>query len=240
MCVNVPHKTAGQNVRWHKWHVGTRPILNLRKERRINNSLDTRARGVPRAASKGNATMKRITIIALALALMLCAGCVTKITAVQGEQPTAKYDSAFLQVRDVDEPQGAVRIAQEIEAREAERAAAEAAAEAAAIEQEYAEYWEAGYYEPTYSYSGDGFMQEGVRAGVDSDTETWYSSNAAYHYRTNEWTPDDEGYYRDADGYYVVASDDYPEGSVVTTSKGEAKVYDSGTDSGNIDMYVNW
>ena len=29
-------------------------------------------------------------------------------------------------------------------------------------------------------------------------------------------------------------------GDVVNTSKGEAKVYDDGTESGNIDMYVNW
>lgn len=102
----------------------------------------------------------------------------------------------------------------------------------------YEEYYEEEYYES--GYSGDGFMQAGVREGVDSDTETWYSSNALYHYRTPEWSPDDEGYYRDSDGYYVVASDDYPEGSVVMTSKGEAKVYDSGTNSGNIDMYVAW
>ena len=85
-------------------------------------------------------------------------------------------------------------------------------------------------------------MQEGVRAGVDSDTETWYSSSNpnSYHYRTGEWSVDDEGYYRDSDGYYVVASNDYEQGSVVNTSKGEAKVYDDGTDSGNIDMYVAW
>ncbi len=187
--------------------------------------------------------MKRITnalTIALALALMLCAGCVTKITESQDELPTAKYESAFLQVRDVDGPEGAVRIAQEIEAREATEKAAQERQEA-----EQAAVYEESYHEPDYGYSGgysgsDGFMFEGIRPGVDSDTETWYSSNAAYHYRTGEWTADDEGYYRDSDGYYVVASNDYAEGTVVNTSKGEAKVYDSGTDSGNIDMYVNW
>lgn len=189
--------------------------------------------------------MKRITntltITALALALILCAGCVTKIATSQDELPTAKYES-FWRVDDIGEPQGAVRIVAEMEQREAE-----AAAEAAQGQQEAeeAEYYEKSYYEPDYGYSedysgSDGFMQQGVRDGVDSDTETWYSSQVAYHYRTGEWTADDEGYYRDAEGYYVVASDDYPEGSVVTTSKGEAKVYDSGTDSGNIDMYVAW
>lgn len=115
--------------------------------------------------------------------------------------------------------------------------------EEAVVEDEYYEEYYGEYYEePTggYSGSGDGFKQQGVRSGVDSDTETWYSSNQAYHYRTAEWSVDDEGYYRDSDGYYVVASDDYEQGSVVNTSKGEAKVYDSGTASGNIDMYVAW
>ena len=184
--------------------------------------------------------MKRI-IIALTISALLLTGCATKIVTEQAELPTAKYDSAFLAVKDVDDGQTIVeRIAADVEKREAERQAAEEAEQAAA---ELETYYEEDYgWVESYatSYSGDGFMQEGVRAGVDSDTETWYSSNAAYHYRTGEWTPDDEGYYRDSDGYYVVASNDYAEGTVVNTSKGEAKVYDSGTDSGNIDMYVNW
>ena len=188
-------------------------------------------------------TLKRITIALSLCALLLSAGCVTAIAESQEDLPTAKYVSAFLEVDDLDVPTVIVRIAEDMERKQAEEEAAreaEAAAEAAYEEEWYTESQE--WYSEPYSGSGssDGFMQQGVRDGVDSDTETWYSSNALYHYRTSEWTPDDEGYYRDAEGYYVVASDDYPEGSVVTTSKGEAKVYDSGTDSGNIDMYVNW
>lgn len=110
------------------------------------------------------------------------------------------------------------------------------------------EYYEDHYYEEErYDYGGysgrgssDGFMEQGVRDGVDSDTETWYSSNVLYHYRTGEWHTDEEGYYRNSDGYYVVASDDYPEGTVIETSKGEAIVLDSGTYSGNVDFYTNW
>ena len=179
--------------------------------------------------------MKRITITALALALMLCAGCVTKIATAQDELPTAEYESTFMQVRDVDEPAGAVRIAAEIEQREAEQAAAEAEA----IEQDYSadwEYYEESYYEPT-SYGGDGFAQEGVRYH-DGRTETYYSSNVLYHYRTGEWTVDDEGYYRDSDGYYVVAASDIAEGETLETSKGTAKVYDSGCDDGVTDFYT--
>ena len=183
--------------------------------------------------------MKRI-IIALTISALLLTGCATKIVTSQEALPTAKYDSAFLAVSDVDEPTCLVEIAVDVQAAEAERIAAEEAEQAAAELETYADEDYAWVESYAPSYSGDGFMQSGVRAGVDSSTETWYSSNAAYHYRTSEWTPDDEGYYRDADGYYVVASNDYAEGTVVNTSKGEAKVYDSGTDSGNIDMYVNW
>ena len=180
------------------------------------------------------------TLIALIACTLLLTGCATRIVTTQEQLPTAKYDSAFLAVKDVDGPSIGERIAADVEKQEAERKAAEEAERAAA---ELETYYEEGYewvesYAP--SYSGDGFMQSGVRAGVDSSTETWYSSRAAYHYRTSEWTPDSEGYYRDSDGYYVVASNDYAEGSVVNTSKGEGKVYDSGTASGNIDMYVNW
>ena len=187
--------------------------------------------------------MKRITITALAIvSVLLMASCATA-AAEQAPEPTEEIEFAYVcDWNQHTDPSIVEQIAADVEQREAERIAAEeqAAAEAAAAEE--AAYWEAYYAEQSYStsYSGDGFMQEGVRSGVDSATETWYSSNAAYHYRTSEWSPDDEGYYRDSDGYYVVASNDYPEGSVVTTSKGEAKVYDSGTDSGNIDMYVNW
>ena len=187
--------------------------------------------------------MKRITITALAIiSALLMASCAT---AAAEQAPEPKEEIEFTYVCDWNhhtEPSIIEQIAADIQARQEEEAAreAEAAAEAA-LEEEWYEESQEWYSEP-YSGSGssDGFMQEGVRAGVDSDTETWYSSNAAYHYRTSEWSPDDEGYYRDSDGYYVVASNDYAEGTVVNTSKGEAKVYDSGTDSGNIDMYVNW
>ena len=45
-----------------------------------------------------------------------------------------------------------------------------------------------------------------------------------------------DGTIRDADGYIVLASDDYPRGTVVETSLGAGKVYDTGSGSGNIDL----
>ena len=49
-----------------------------------------------------------------------------------------------------------------------------------------------------------------------------------------------DGTIRDADGYIVLASDDYPKGTVVETSLGAGKVYDTGSGSGNIDLYTDW
>ena len=184
--------------------------------------------------------MKRI-IIALTICALLLTGCATKIVANQEELPTAKYESTFMTVSDVDEPTRIVKIAADVQAAEAERIAAEE--EAAAAEQAAAEL--ETYYEEDYSwvesyapsYSGDGFQQEGVRE-YDGRTETWYSSSTLYHYRTGEWTVDDEGYYRDSEGYYVVAASDIAEGETLETSKGTAKVYDSGCDEGVTDFYT--
>lgn len=107
----------------------------------------------------------------------------------------------------------------------------------------------------TYSYSsksysgGSSSYYEGgsgklTKSGGVNDyngrTETWYSSNRRRHYRTNEWTTDSNGVYRDADGYVVVAASDVPQGSTIETSHGTGKVYDSGCNSGVTDIYTEW
>lgn len=52
----------------------------------------------------------------------------------------------------------------------------------------------------------------------------------------------DDGTIRDQDGYIVVAADPgfMAKGSILITSLGPAKVYDSGCAYGTIDIYVNW
>jgi hypothetical protein len=90
------------------------------------------------------------------------------------------------------------------------------------------------------SYSGSDFKRDGVWCD-ERFRYTWYSSNVKRHYRTDEWTPDSQGIYRDSDGYAVVASNDYPQGTVIEgTLFGAAKVYDYGCDSGTLDVYVNF
>ena len=94
----------------------------------------------------------------------------------------------------------------------------------------------------SYGVSGD---PDGLNSFVgvvewNGRTETAYSSNVLYHYRTSEWTPDEYGFYRTSDGYYVVASNEYEQGTVIETSRGEAMVLDGGCAEGYIDFYTNW
>ena len=168
-----------------------------------------------------------IAIIAL-LGVTACA----KATA---EEPNY-YTKQVVYVHDWSEPKepnGMVRIVKEQQER-----AAQKEQEQAAQEQSYEEYYE--YSEPTYyapSYTGDGFAFEGVRE-YNGRTETWYSSNQLYHKDTANWSVDDEGYYRDDQGRYVVAASDVPEGSEIETSKGTGIVLDGGCEDGVTDFYT--
>lgn len=94
-------------------------------------------------------------------------------------------------------------------------------------------------------YSGSYFKKMGV-INENGWRYTWYSSNVARHYRTSEWVVDDNGVYRDADGFVVVAVVSDPQGNaisfgdVVPTPFGPGKKYDCGCDGGTIDVYVNF
>jgi len=88
------------------------------------------------------------------------------------------------------------------------------------------------------AFTGDEFRQQGVYQ-YGGRTETWYSDSELYHPRTPEWWADGEGFYRDADGNYVVAASDVPMGSALGTSRGQAVVYDTGCACGVTDFYVH-
>lgn len=82
-----------------------------------------------------------------------------------------------------------------------------------------------------------------ARGGVyrfNGRKETYYSSNVLYHYKTPEWIPDEEGFYRTKDGYYVVAASDMKKGTIFNGSKGLCIVLDTGCAKGTTDYYVNW
>lgn len=122
-----------------------------------------------------------------------------------------------------------------------EKAAEEAAAAEAALAAVPSVY-DAGSATASYtSYSnGSGLTRISGVNNYGGRRETYYSSNALYHYRTGEWTQDSEGFWRDAEGYYVVAASDMAQGSVFEGSKGNCKVYDSGCAAGTTDYYTGW
>ena len=187
--------------------------------------------------------MKRIIIVALSLlCIFVIAGCQQALSIQDTVVKAYKGKTLqFTYVHDWSEPKKPgvwERIAKHQAKLEEKKAAEQQAQEEVYYEEYYEPYY--GGYDYSYSSNGDGFMQAGVRDGVNGTTETWYSSNSAYHYRTGEWTADENGYYRDSDGYYVVASEDHAEGEVIETSVGQARVYDGGCESGVVDFYVNF
>ena len=77
--------------------------------------------------------------------------------------------------------------------------------------------------EVSYSIDESGYETISPCGGVysyDGRTETYYSSNVLYHYNTPNWTADEQGFYRDANGYYVVAASDMEQGTVFACSMG--------------------
>ena len=88
--------------------------------------------------------------------------------------------------------------------------------------------------------NGSGLTRSAGVNNYNGRREPYYSSKVLYHDRTGEWTQDSEGFWRDSDGYYVVAAGDKAQGSTFTGSKGECKVYDSGCAAGTTDYYTGW
>lgn len=91
-----------------------------------------------------------------------------------------------------------------------------------------------------YSGNGSGLTQSSGVNYHGGRRETYYSSRVLYHYRTPEWTVDSEGFYRTAEGYYVVAASDMAQGTIFQGSKGLCQVLDSGCSGNTTDYYVNW
>ena len=105
----------------------------------------------------------------------------------------------------------------------------------------YDEDWDAAYEEdPEYNEDADSLNAYDGTYWYGDRLETWYSSEDAYHYQTDEWWVDDEGFYRTDEGYYVIAASDYEYGSVIDGSKGACFVADSGCEEGVSDYYVDW
>lgn len=92
------------------------------------------------------------------------------------------------------------------------------------------------------SNSGDHLTRSGGVYYYNGRKETWYSQRVLPGGGLN--IPGrhvaSDGTIRDADGYICVAASDLAYGTVVETSLGTAKVYDTGCAAGTTDIYTNW
>lgn len=92
-------------------------------------------------------------------------------------------------------------------------------------------------YEAAYRPT-DGLTRDGGVNYHEGRRESYYSSTVLYHKDTADWELDEDGFYRDDEGYYVVAASDMEQGTVFDGSMGECKVYDTGCPAGTTDYYV--
>ena len=134
--------------------------------------------------------------------------------------------------------------AEQARQRAAEEAAARAAEEAAAAASSSSD-GDSSYSSSassSYTTSSGGLTKYKGVVYYDGHRETYYSQKVLPGGGLN--IPGrhvaDDGTIRDGDGYIVVASSDLSAGTEVSTSLGQAKVYDSGCASGTIDIYTDW
>lgn len=104
--------------------------------------------------------------------------------------------------------------------------------------------WVALQYSEEYHIMGDHLTRSNGKIRCFGHLETWYSTNEAAGKATAREIPGkhiaDDGTIRDEKGYICVASSDLAFYSIVMTSVGPGKVYDTGCSSGTIDVYTNW
>lgn len=104
--------------------------------------------------------------------------------------------------------------------------------------------WVQLQYSAEYHIRDDHLTRSNGSIDVFGHHETWYSTNEGCGQTTAVPIPGkhvaDDGTIRDEDGYICVASSDLKMYSIVMTSVGPGKVYDTGCSHGTIDVYTNW
>lgn len=184
------------------------------------------------------------------LTLSLTLAALIPVSTVYAKSAAIESSSATLIASNTDEIKEtliieAERIAAEKAELEAKKAAEKAAAEKAALEStvSYANTPASSYETPVYTEgSGDQLTASKGVVYYNGHRETYYSQKVLPGNGLNipgRYVAGD-GTVRDADNYICVASSDLAKGTIVETSLGTAKVYDSGCASGTIDIYTNW
>jgi hypothetical protein len=104
--------------------------------------------------------------------------------------------------------------------------------------------WVALQYSAQYHIIDDHLTRSNGVVYFMGHRETWYSTNEASGKATAWEIPGkhvaDDGTIRDEDGYICVASSDHRKHTIVMTSVGPGKVYDTGCSHGTIDVYTTW
>ena len=99
-------------------------------------------------------------------------------------------------------------------------------------------------YSDLYTYSSSRLTKNKGAIYFNGHKETYYSQRVlpGYSLQIPGRHVADDGTVRDADGYICVAANTayMSKGTILITSLGPAKVYDSGCAVGVIDIYVNW
>ena len=99
-------------------------------------------------------------------------------------------------------------------------------------------------YSAVYNVTENHLTRSNGSIRYNGHRETWYSTREACG-QTTAWSipgkhTADDGTIRDADGFICIASSDYSKHTIIMTSVGPGKVYDTGCSHGTIDVYTNW
>jgi len=104
--------------------------------------------------------------------------------------------------------------------------------------------WVQLQYSAPYNICENHLTHDNGSINVYGHHETWYSTKEAAGQATAVDIPGkhvaDDGTIRDEDGYICVASSDHDFYTIVMTSVGPGKVYDTGCSHGTIDVYTTW
>ena len=104
--------------------------------------------------------------------------------------------------------------------------------------------WVQLQYSAPYNICENHLTHDNGSINVYGHHETWYSTKEVAGQATAVEIPGkhvaEDGTIRDEDGYICVASSDHDFYTIVMTSVGPGKVYDTGCSHGTIDVYTTW
>lgn len=189
-----------------------------------------------------------VTLLAVIPATREAGGTTTEATEALGSE--RKQTEATTEARTEEKTEKTVPVYCETSAAPEEVKRAKRKREEATEEQSTGEVNADGYgwvqlqYSATYHITENHLTRSNGVVYFAGHRETWYSTNEAAGKATAWEIPDkhvaEDGTIRDKDGFVCVASSDHPKHTIIMTSVGVGKVYDTGCSHGTIDVYTTW